>query len=86
MGRYFSGYIISADVGFEKPRSEIFQYAISKADNPEICYMVGDNPVADIRGAKEAGMQTILVHSANGPSQDADYNCEGLTEIINIIK
>lgn len=83
---YFSGYMISADIGFEKPRPEIFRQAIAMAGNPEICYMVGDNPVADICGAKEAGMRTILVHSARGPSEDADYNCESLAEITEIVK
>lgn len=86
LARFFSDYIISADIGFEKPRPEIFQHAITMAGNPEICYMVGDNPIADIRGAKEVGMKTILVHSAKGPSQDADYNCESLSKIMEIFK
>lgn len=86
LSQYFSGYMISADIGFEKPRPEIFQYAFSKAGNPDICYMVGDNPISDIQGAKNAGIKAILVHSPSGPSQDADYNCENLTEIMKIIK
>ena len=86
LAQYFSGYMISADIGFEKPHSEIFRQAIAMADNPDICYMVGDNPVADIRGAKEVGMRTILVHPARGPSQDADHNCECLMEIMEIFK
>lgn len=86
LAQYFSGYMISADIGFEKPRPEIFRQAITMAGNPDTCYMVGDNPVADIRGAKEVGMRTILVHSARGPFQDADHNCGSLTEIMEIIK
>ena len=86
LAEFFSGYMISADIGFEKPRPEIFRQAITMAGNPEVCYMVGDNPVADIRGAKENGMNTILVHSTKGPSEFADYNCEYLAEIMKIIK
>lgn len=86
LDKFFSGYMISADIGYEKPRPEIFWQAITMAGNPEICYMVGDNPVADIRGGKDVGMKTILVHSAKGPSQYADHNCESLTEIMEIIK
>lgn len=86
LAQYFSGYMISADIGFEKPRPEIFRQAITMAGNPDIYYMVGDNPVADIRGAKEVGMRTILVHPARGPSQDADHNCECLMEIMEIVK
>ena len=86
LATYFSGYIISANIGFEKPRLEIFQHAIKVAGNPDICYMVGDNPVADIQGGKDAGMKTILVHSIKGSSEYADHNCDNLTQIMEIIK
>ena len=86
LAEFFSGYMISADIGFEKPRPEIFRQAIAMAGNPEVCYMVGDNPVADIRGAKENGMKTILVHSTKGPSEYADHHCERLAEIVEILK
>ena len=86
LAEFFSGYMISADIGFEKPRPEIFEQAITMSGNPEVCYMVGDNQVADIRGAKVIGMNTILVHSTKGPSEYADHHCENLTEIMEIIK
>ncbi|MCL2518081.1 MAG: HAD-IA family hydrolase [Oscillospiraceae bacterium] len=59
---YFTDYIVSANVGYEKPRIEIFQYALKLAGYPNECYMIGDNPTADIEGGKTAGMKTILVH------------------------
>ncbi len=86
LAEFFSGYIISGNIGFEKPRPEIFQHAITVAGNPEICYMVGDNPVADIQGAKNVGIQTIFVHPTVVQSQYADYTCKNLTEIMDIIK
>lgn len=45
-----SGYFLSASIGYEKPRKEIFEYAISHAGNPEEKYMIGDNPIADYEG------------------------------------
>ena len=86
LAEFFSGYIISGNIGFEKPRPEIFQQAISVAGNPEIRYMVGDNPVADIQGAKNVGLQTIFVHPTVVESQYADYTCKNLIEIMDIIK
>jgi len=79
LAEYFIDYIISANIGYEKPRIEIFQYAQKIADFPDICYMIGDNPVADIQGGKSAGMKTILVH--NNCISDADYTVENLAEI-----
>lgn len=81
---YFSGYFLSAEVGYEKPHAEIFRYALEKAGNPQLCYMVGDNPVADVRGAQTVGMKTILVHRKAEDIQP-DYCCAELTEIKKII-
>ena len=77
LAEYISKTIVSANIGYEKPRLEIFQYAIEIAGFPDICYMIGDNPVADIQGGKAAGMKTILMYG----DADADYNCKTLSEI-----
>lgn len=69
----------------EKPRAEIFRYALAKAGNPEVCYMVGDNPVADVQRAKKVGMKTILVHR-KAEDSSPDYTCGELLEIKKIIE
>ena len=79
LGKYFADYIVSANIGYEKPRIEIFKYALELAGSPDVCYMIGDNPIADIQGGKSAGMKTVLVN--NSGSSDADYKCESLVEI-----
>lgn len=81
--RYFDGVIVSALAGYDKPRQEIFQIALKAAGNPRRCYMVGDNPRADILGAKQAGMETIFVHREE-PCEIADYKLEHLGEILEI--
>ena len=72
-------FFISSNIGYEKPRPEIFRYAIQAANSPETCFMIGDNPVADIQGGKKAGMTTVLVH--NSGDYEADYLCKTLSEI-----
>ena len=79
----FSGYIVSSNIGYEKPRKELFQYALSLAGFPEVYYMIGDNPIADIEGGKAAGFQTILVHQ--GAPSAADYCCSSLSEIPQLL-
>lgn len=76
-----SGYFLSASIGYEKPRKEIYEYAISKAGNPEICYMIGDNPVADYQGGLEVGMTPILVHNMEA----GKVCCDQLTDLLDII-
>ena len=79
LGRYFYGYVVSANVGYEKPRIELFKHALSLAGAAQEYYMIGDNPVADIQGGKAAGMKTILVHG-DAPC-DADHVCSNLSQI-----
>lgn len=80
LDKYFSGYFLSADIGYEKPNREIFLHALKEAGNPEICYMVGDNPITDVKGAQAVGIKTILVHRKAEEIQP-DYYCEELLEI-----
>lgn len=81
---YFTEYFVSANLGYEKPRQEIFRYALEAAGYPDVCYMIGDNPVADILGGKAAGMKTILVH--HDDRYEEDFNCKTLTDILKILK
>ena len=86
LGGYFSDYIISGSTGYDKPCREIFDIALRKAGYPDITYMVGDNPYADIGGAKAAGMKTIWIdRSGKGDLNGADHICRSLSEIPEIL-
>lgn len=81
MAGEISGYILSASVGYEKPRKEIYEYAVAEAGNPEIKYMIGDNPVTDYQGGMDAGMTPILVHKTEAGKRC----CEQLTDLFGMI-
>lgn len=51
----------SADTGFEKPHPEAFAHARRAAGDAAEIWMVGDNPIADVAGAEQAGIPAILV-------------------------
>lgn len=80
---YFQQVVTSSLVGYEKPHKGIFDYARRIAGYPDICFMVGDNPVADIEGGKAAGMRTVLVHKGQDPR--ADYCFDELAEVSKAI-
>lgn len=84
LAKYFSGCTVSAKVGYEKPRPEIFDIALAKAGRPETAYMVGDNPVTDIEGANNCGMVSILVN-CDSPAP-ARHRCGTLGEIPGILR
>ncbi len=58
---YFSDCRLSAaDVGYLKPHTRIFRYALEKmGTRAEETVFVGDNPVADVAGAQAVGMRAV---------------------------
>ncbi|MFL9497424.1 HAD family hydrolase [Acinetobacter baumannii] len=60
---YFSIIVISEAIGLRKPDPEIYLYTCNQLDcKPSDCIFIGDNPKADIEGAKKIGMKTIYFH------------------------
>ena len=88
LNEYFDECVVSARVGYDKPRKEIFDYARKLAGNPAKCIMVGDSPVDDIQGAKQSGFETILVNNRypdyNG--EYADHICKTLSDMLEVLK
>ncbi len=84
---YFDHLITSELAGAQKPDKKIFEFALQKAKSvPSECFMIGDNLLADVQGAKNAGMEAILFN----PNQDMhnekiEYEVQQLSEIIPIL-
>jgi putative hydrolase of the HAD superfamily len=56
----------SAQTGFEKPHPRMYATGLARAGRPATAWMVGDNPVADVAGARAAGLSAILVRHEPG--------------------
>ncbi len=69
---YFDYIITSAACGYRKPHPRIFELALSNwYFLPSEAVMVGDNPEADVAGAKSAGLYAIwLKHRAEQRLED----------------
>lgn len=83
LDKHFKDYIISGKIGYDKPRKEIFEAALKISRNPEKCFMIGDNPIADIMGAKNTNIPAILVH--RDAQSNADYRFDNLKDILDVI-
>lgn len=61
LDQYFDHIVTSEEAGFDKPHEAPFRIAVEKMQPKGDCiWMIGDNPVNDIRGAREAiGAVTI---------------------------
>ncbi|MDL2252948.1 HAD family hydrolase [Ruminococcaceae bacterium OttesenSCG-928-I18] len=78
---YLEGVVVSAEVGYDKPRIEIFEKAWEQAGKPVQSWMVGDNYEDDIEGAHRAGFTTVYVHSGHRECPAADHCVEHLSEV-----
>jgi len=58
-----SSIINSAWVGYEKPHPEIYKLALEKTDGASNVWMIGDNIHADVLGAQQVGISSILVRN-----------------------
>ncbi len=62
LARHFEVLSISARVGYQKPHPAIFEHALELLGlGPDQAVHVGDDPTADILGARRAGIEPILI-------------------------
>lgn len=84
----FSSLIVSEAVGCKKPESKIFELACESIGTvPKETVFVGDNPSADIDGAKKCGMYTIFIPGKFGQTyENADAVCGNYSELADIVE
>ena len=80
---------MSEEVGYRKPDPRIFRDAfdLTGLTSPDQVLFVGDNPQADIEGAKRFGMQTAWVRRGRqfpNDLQPPDHVIDHVSELTNI--
>lgn len=86
--RYFDDIILSEEIGVNKPRPELFEYALKKAGAKlEESIMIGDMFDTDIVGAANIGMDQIFFNpkQMTGTSFKPTYEVRQLLEIKKIL-
>ena len=86
---YFDTVILSEDAGANKPSKKFFDYAFEKSGaKVETTLMIGDNYIADIEGAMDAGLDTILYNRWDAsfvPPRKPTYIVKELAEIMKLL-
>jgi len=83
----FDTIVVSEAAGVRKPDVEIFKMASRNLDvTPEECVFVGDNPVADIEGANNAGMYSVFIPTRRYPaSAAANHVCRDMRDLPSVV-
>ena len=73
LGEQLDGIYISSDFGCRKPDGRFYR-ALLEAQNLDItkCLMIGNDRDTDIAGAKALGMDTLYMHTALTPVEQAE--------------
>lgn len=80
--RYFAHIITSQRAGHRKPAPEIFDYALQlNGFQPGEALMIGDNPVTDIQGALNAGLDAVYFNPAGQEELPGVRTISALSEL-----
>lgn len=90
ISKYFNDEIYSYNVGFSKPKEEIYSYVEKKmvVKGKEILH-IGDSINSDIKGPKKMGWKTVYINRNESESEnivEADYSVRTLREIKYILE
>lgn len=71
----FDGIYLSSDYGYRKPDSRFFKALLEEqALDTDKCLMIGNDRLTDIEGAQRLGIDTLYMHTALTPHDQASAN------------
>lgn len=84
---FFDHVVTFNDTGVRKPDLRFFEFALKASGNsPEECVMVGDNPIADLSGAKKLNIHTVWFNPERKQSHvEPDHEISCISEILHIV-
>jgi len=83
--KYFLAITLSYEHGYAKPHPSIFVATLKKLGvSASRCLYVGDDPIADVQGAKAVGMRTAFIKRQKEEA-DADVKIEQLNDLLNFL-
>lgn len=88
--KYFEHIIISEEIGFAKPKKEIFDYAFNKFNNPskDSVIIIGDNLTSDIKGGIDYEIDTCWFNPEKKKTNNGiipTYEISNLNELKKIL-
>jgi len=83
--KYFDVITLSYEHGYVKPHPSIFLITLRKLRvSATSCLHVGDDPIADIKGAKDVGMRTAFIKRGKRKAK-ADVHIKRLSELTELL-
>ncbi|MEG0371630.1 MAG: HAD family hydrolase [Clostridium sp.] len=83
----FDSIIISGDIGLSKPNIKVFEKSLEELNShpAKVCF-IGDDLICDIKGARQAGMHTMLIDRDKHYSDYTGLKVQELSDITEKLK
>ncbi|MHA1111310.1 MAG: HAD family hydrolase [Promethearchaeota archaeon] len=84
---FFSSIVLSGERGVSKPNPKIFSIALEELEisNPQNVYHVGDSYIFDVIGARDSGINPILIDANKGRTHDC-WVIGSLSETLTLLE
>ena len=84
LDEYFTDVFVSEDAGSQKPQKEYFDYCFARIPekDPANMLLIGDSLTSDIRGGKNAGIDTCWVNADSPETESCELAAELQPEYI----
>lgn len=84
---YFDQVVASENAGAKKPHPLAFEFTLNRINaSARDCLMIGDDPLSDIKGAFDVGMDTVYFNpDENASSAHATFTIKHLMELKGIL-
>lgn len=88
---FFDAVVVSSEFGFRKPDVRLFAECLSRLGvGPRESVYIGNDTFRDIKGARDAGMVTVLIMTKHGNKDGnvatPDFTIEHIEEINEVLK
>ena len=85
--KYFRHIFVSEELGVQKPDKRFFDKVLSTLSlDPKDCIVIGDSEKSDIKGARNAGIESIFFSLKGKSSEMADHNAHSYPELASLIR
>lgn len=81
---YIDKIVFCSDIGWRKPSPKIFYHMLYQLElSPKECIFIGDEPIDDVKGAEEIGIQGVLIdRTLNFKKGNCIKNLHDLLELL----
>ncbi len=88
---FFDAVVVSSEFGFRKPDVRLFAECLKRLGvSPQESVYIGNDTFRDIKGARDAGMVTILIMTKHGNKNESvatpDFTIEHIDELNEVLK